>query len=92
MKDGTHDNPPSAVRRVAELRNGETYSRARFIPAIRVTPTEIKTAKRELSRALSPVIARAQELSFGLYHLHTIHSHTRNYDVVVAAVVIRQTE
>jgi hypothetical protein len=88
------DAPPdeSAVRRVATLRNGETYSRALFIPGPAASPERIKTVKRQLAQSLSPVIARAKRISVGEFHLHTVCAFTRNYDVIVTGVVVRVTE
>jgi hypothetical protein len=90
MRDGNSDAPESAVRQVAKLKAGDSYCRARFIPAIHVSPDAIRGSKRELSQLLSPVIARAAKLSFGDYRLLTIHSFTKDYDVVVAAIIVRQ--
>lgn len=92
MRDGTTDSPESAVKQVAALREGHTYCRAEFIPAFHVTPEKIRRAKRELSHRLSPVIARAHKLSLASYRLLTIHSFTVDYDVVVAGIIIRQSE
>lgn len=92
MKDGTNDAPESAVRTVAKLGDGEAYCRTRFIPAISVNPETIRRNKREMAQALSPVIARAKQLSFGNYRMHTIHSFTPDCDVVVAGIVTRIAE
>ena len=85
----TDDPPESAVRQVANLRAGETYCKAKFIPAIGVSPDRIRRAKVDLMRTLSPVVARAKLLSYADYAIHGIHSHTAQYDVVVAAIVVR---
>ncbi len=93
MHDGTNDAIPSAVRQVASLAVGASYCRARFVPSFCVTPTRIKDAKRELMQSMSPVIARARLLSpANDYRAHTIHSFTRDYDVVVAVIVVREEE
>lgn len=88
MLDGTNDTPESAVQRVARLEPGQSYAQARFIRATDATPDNIRRAKRELTQALSPVVARASKLSFAGYSTHTVHAHTKNYDVVVAGVIV----
>lgn len=92
MKSGNDESPISAVKQVAALPEGETYCRAEFIPAFHSTPTRIKDAKRRLTQNMSPVVDRARQLSFADYRIHTIHSFTRDYDVVVAVIVVRQSE
>ncbi len=88
MIDGNNDTPQSAVKQVANLKSGETYCRAEFIPAFGVTPGKVKEARARLTQALSPVVSRARQLSFGEYEIHTIHSFTKNYDVVVAGLIV----
>lgn len=83
--------PDSAVRQVAALKAGEAYSRARFLPSP-ARPRDIREAKGKLTHLLSPVIARAQKLSFIDYQLSTIHAFTADFDVVVAAVVVRRPD
>lgn len=93
MKDGNLDTAPeSAVRQVAALKPGESYCRSTFLPAVRVTPENMRRAKRDLAHLLSPVIARAKQLSWGEYRLLTIHGFTKDYDVIVAAVIMRQDD
>jgi len=85
-------NPDSATSLVASLEIGETYTWSRFIPSS--TPdlgNAIRQAKRELSKGLSPVLARAQSRSPShVYTMHSIHSLTSGYDVVVVTVVVRE--
>lgn len=92
MKSGIGDNTISAVKQVAALPEGETYCKAELIPAFHVKPGTIRDAKRRLAQNMSPVVDRARQLSFGDYRVHTIHSFTRNYDVVVAVIVVREPE
>src|SRR5258708_10399120 len=92
MLDGANDIPESAVRRVARLTEGEAYSIARYIPAFRATPQTIRAAKRELSQYMSPIVARARLLSYVLYRTHTIHAFSKDYDVIVSGVIVREAE
>lgn len=88
MIDGSNDPPESAVKKVARLAPGESYAQARFMRGIEATPDNIRRAKRELMQALSPVVSRAAKLSFARYSMHTIHSHTKTYDLVVAGIIV----
>lgn len=91
MKDG-NINSESAVAQVAALAPGESYARARFIPRIHVTPDRIRLTKQRLLSALTPVIARAREKVSADYRIHSFHEMTRDCDVVVAAVIVRQED
>lgn len=92
MKDGTNDTVLSAVKQVSNLAVGEAYCRARFISAFQYTPDRVREAKECLMHDISPVIARAKKATFNEYQSHSIHSFTRNYDVVVAVVVVRMED
>lgn len=85
-------NPDSAVSRVANLAEGESYCQARLIPHRLATPDRIRRAKRALLSTLSPVLSRARERNPGRYTMHGIHSFTKDYDVVVAALIVREFE
>lgn len=78
----------SAVRKIAKLQPGQAYSESRFLPASEATPDAIRTARRELLQRLSPAVADARKLSFSTYRIHTVASHTREYDILVAAAVV----
>lgn len=80
----------SAVRQVANLKIGEAFSRSKIV--LEPSPRAIRGTKRELMQLLSPVIARAQKVSFGAYRLHTVHAFTRDYTVVVSGVIVREPE
>lgn len=80
-----------AVSTVAQLREGESYCRTIFIPSYDVTPDRIRAAKLKLKRDLSPVIARAKKQVSAEFHMHTIHSFTGTYDVVVVAIIVRES-
>lgn len=92
MRDGTNDSPANAVTQVAALAPGESYARARFIPRIMVTPDRIRTTKQRLLSGLTPVIARAKEKVSADYRIHSFHQMTRDCDVVVAAIIVREEE
>jgi hypothetical protein len=92
VKDGTNDTVPSAVKQVSKLAIGEAYCRARFITAFQYSPDLIRDTKENLMRDVSPVIARAKKATCNEYRAHTIHSFTRDYDVVVAIVVVRMED
>jgi hypothetical protein len=83
---------PSVVQQLIRLKVGESYSRAEFIPAHHVSPQRIRDWKRTFMQDISPVIARAKKACCGAYHAHTIHSFTRDYDVVVAIIVVREED
>jgi hypothetical protein len=82
-------NLESAVRQIAALRVGEAFSKAKFIPAGTVNLHRIKQYRRDLMSTLSSAISRAKMNSNANYEIHTVHSFTTHYDVVVAAVVVR---
>jgi len=86
------ENPASATSLVAALEIGETYTRSRFLPGN--TPNlgkAIKRTKRELLQGLSPVLARVRSRAPSHeYSMHGVHGWTQGYDVVVAAVVVRE--
>lgn len=92
MKDGTNDTIPSAVKQVSKLTIGEAYCRARFITAYQYSPDRVREAKEGLMHDISPVVARAKKATANEYKSHTIHSFTRDYDVVVAVVVVRMED
>jgi hypothetical protein len=79
----------SAVSQVAELKDGESFCRAKFIPANSISAENIYRAKRELMGILSPVLSRARERNPGNYRMSGIHSFTKDFDVVVAVVITR---
>lgn len=83
---------PSAPTQVAALDVGEIYGIVRFIPGN--TPNlgdAIKDARKNVMQQLSSVIARARAREpDAVYAMHTVHSFTRSYDVVVTGVVIRE--
>lgn len=80
----------SAVAQVAALEPGESYSKARFIPSNVVTPEKIRLAKRRLVSTLTSVLGRQKNETD--YQIHSFHNLTRNCDVVVAAVIVREPE
>lgn len=79
----------SAVSITRQLGEGETYSRAKFLPAHAITPARIRDTKRRLLNQLNKVAIRAE---LDNYKLYTIHSFTEGYDVVVAGVIVRGKE
>lgn len=79
----------SAVSSVRLLREGESYSRARFIPRTSITPEKIRDAKRRLLNQLTKVVSRA---GAGPCKLYTIHAFTEHYDVIVAGVIVKGEE
>jgi hypothetical protein len=85
--------PLSAVALVLELREGEAYAKAVFIPATQFSPDRVKDEKRRLMHTLSSVIARAHAKRPNLaLRIYTTHSFTNSYDVVVAGLIVQQEE
>jgi hypothetical protein len=82
----------SAPTQVAALDVGEIYTMVKFIPGTTPNLTNaIKEARKSLMQQLSSVMARARAREpDSVYALHTVHSFTRSYDVVVTGVVIRE--
>lgn len=80
----------NAVAQVAALAPGESYSKARFIPANFVTPEKIRLTKRRLISTLTSVLVRQKNHTD--FRIHSFHNLTRDCDVVVAAVIVREPE
>lgn len=85
--------PPSVVAQVAALPVGDSYTKAIFIPAYRITPALIRDTKRRLLSSLTPILSRVHARQpWSKYRMHGIHSLTRDFDVVVAVVVVREDD
>ena len=86
------ENQQSATTQVAALEVGDIYTKVRFIPG--GTPNlaqVIRDTRRSLMQTLSPVLARARSRDpEASYAMHSAHSFTRSYDVIVTAIVIRE--
>jgi hypothetical protein len=85
------DNPGTTAQ-IRALQPGENVSRATFIPAFGFSPDRVKETKRDLTRNFSPVIARIIKETGRVFSTHTVHSFTRDYDVIVAVIVQRIDE
>lgn len=82
----------SAVQQVAALKPGESFAKTRFIPAGTLNTDDIPRAKQALLRTTASIVARAQERQpHHSYRTYSIHAFTRDYDVIVAAVIVRST-
>lgn len=76
----------SAVEQICEMKRGQTFSRAFFLP-VGATPDEIKEARRNLTNYMAPVVARARKKRKRNYKVHTCTGFTDNYNVVVTGVI-----
>lgn len=84
----------SATSEVLALEIGETYARAKLIPAnSRDLPLLIKQTKKEFLGLLSTIVARAlKKEPLNNYKMHTVQTFTRGYDVIVAGIIVREAE
>lgn len=80
---------PGTTAKLRSLLPGENLSRATFIPAFHFTPELLKDTKQALTRQFSPIIDRIRRATGREFATSTIHAFTRNYDIIVALVVIR---
>lgn len=82
----------SAVSQVANLEVGECYTKTRVFPSTTPDMAEaVRKAKLDLTRSVSSIVSRAMEREpRKSYRTHAIHCLTRNFDVVVSAIVVRE--
>ena len=85
-------NPDSWVSTIAALPESGSMCRAEFIPAYSASPDRIRRTKQELSNKMMSAVTRARERSGNHYTMHGSHTFTKNYDVVVAVCVVRESD
>jgi hypothetical protein len=83
--------PLSAVALVTELRIGEAYAKAIYIPETEFSADEIQDARRRLMHTLSSVIARVRaKWPYRRLRIFTTIGFTNTYDVVVTGIILRE--
>lgn len=85
----------SAIARVANLKSGETYSQSRYFSASDgpISMDAVREARRQLMHTLSSIISRVRDKNPDMeLKQHTTYSFTRDLDIVVTGVIVRDDD